>query len=311
MPLPASLEGRLSIPAIAAPMFLVSGPDLVVETCRSGLVGAFPALNQRTSDGYRDWLVEIGGRLAGGDAAPFAVNLVVHRSNPRLEADLAITVEHKVPVVITSLGANEAVVEAVHGYGGVVFHDVINLRHARRAALAGVDGIIAVCSGAGGHASTLSAFALLPEIRRIFDGTLIMGGAISTGRHIAAARMLGADLAYLGTRFITTRESMAFQDHKQMICDSHGEDIVYTPAISGVNGNFLRQSIANAGLDPDDLSRPDGYNFGTDEVKAWKQVWAAGQGVGSIEDVPAAAELCARLGREYRDSLNEAAGWLA
>lgn len=314
MPLPDALQGRLSIPAISAPMFLCSGPDLVVETCRSGVIGSFPALNQRTTDGYRDWLVDIDRRLGSlkqdGPVAPHAVNLVVHRSNPRLEDDLAVTVEHKVPVVITSLGANDKVVDAVHSYGGLVFHDVINIRHAQKAADAGVDGIIAVCSGAGGHASTLSAFALVPEIRKIFDGTIILGGVISTGAHIAAARMLGADMAYIGTRFLATRECLAPTDQKQMICVSGAEDIVYTPRISGVFGNFLKESIRKAGLDPDDISAPENYNFGTsDDVKAWKQVWAAGQGVGSIDDVPGAAELCARLGAEYRSAISVASGW--
>lgn len=335
MPLPQGLEGRLAVPAISAPMFLVSGPDLVVETCRSGVVGAFPALNQRTTDGYRDWLAEIRQRLDAIAAArpapeaasrtaprtasrtaprtaplaPFAVNLVVHRSNPRLEADLDVTVEHQVPVVITSLGANDRVVEAVHSYGGLIFHDVINLRHARKAIDAGVDGIIAVCSGAGGHASMLSAFALVPEIRRIYDGTIILGGAISTGGQIAAARLLGADLAYIGTRFLATAESMAPVAQKQMILDSAGEDIIYTPAISGVAGNFLRESLRNAGLDPDQATGPQSYNFGTSDVKAWKEAWAAGQGVGAIDDIPAAADLCARLEAEYEGAIANARQW--
>ena len=315
MPLPDALKGQLSIPAISAPMFLCSGPDLVVETCRSGVIGSFPALNQRTTEGYRDWLKDIQKRLdvirqqAGNPVAPFAVNLVVHRSNPRLEADLAVTVEQKVPIVITSLGANDKVVEAVHAYGGLVFHDVINIRHARKAVEAGVDGIIAVCSGAGGHASTLSAFALVPEIRQIFAGTIILGGALSTGRHIAVARMLGAGLAYIGTRFLATRECLAPEAQKEMICASQASDIMYTPAISGVDGNFLRDSIRAAGIDPDDLTKPEGYNFGTSEVKAWKTVWAAGQGVGSIVDVPGAADLCRRLGEEYRTAIAETATW--
>lgn len=311
MPLPKALEGRLSLPAIAAPMFLCSGPDLVVETCRSGVIGAFPALNQRSTVGYREWLGEIETRLAAAEEignrplAPYAVNLVVHRSNPRLEADLAATVEHRVPVVITSLGANDKVVEAVHSYGGIVFHDVINLRHAEKAVDAGVDGIIAVCSGAGGHASTLSAFALVPEIRRIFDGTVILGGVMSTGRHIAAARMLGADLAYMGTRFLATRECMAPAAQKEMIQAARAEDIVYTPAISGVHGNFLRDSIRQAGLDPDSLSAPENYDFGTSDVKAWKEVWAAGQGVGSIDEILPVSELCTRLKGEYREAVAE------
>jgi len=307
MPLPERLAGRLSLPAIAAPMFLVSGPDLVVETCRSGVIGSFPALNQRSSEGYADWLQEIPGRLAAfdgqaGPVAPYAVNLVVHRSNPRLQADLKITVDNRVPLVITSLGANEEVVQAVHGYGGLVFHDVINLRHARKAAEAGVDGIIAVCSGAGGHASTLSAFALVPEIRRIFDGTIILGGAISTGAQIAAAQLLGADMAYIGTRFLATRESLAFDAQKEMVRTATAEDIVYTPAISGVNGNFLAPSLQQAGLDPNAL--PEKLDFGTTDARAWKDVWAAGQGVGSIDDVPPAAGLVDRLRAEYRAAID-------
>lgn len=313
MPVPAAFQGRLRLPAISAPMFLVSGPDLVVETCRRGVIGTFPALNRRTTEGYVEWLQEIGDRLAGlehtaaNPVAPFGINLVVHRSNRRLDADLKATVDNKVPLVITSLGAVDELVQAVHSYGGLVFHDVINVRHAQKAADAGVDGIIAVCSGAGGHASTLSAFALVPEIRRIFDGAIILGGVMTNGRQIAAARMLGADLAYLGTRFLATRESLAPAEQKQMVVASMASDIVYTPAISGVDGNFLRESVRQAGLDPDGL--PDGYNFGTGDVKAWKQVWAAGQGVGGIDDVPAAAELCARLSEEYRAALAEAAGW--
>lgn len=306
MPLPDRLAGRLSIPAIAAPMFLVSGPDLVVETCRSGVIGSFPALNQRSSEGFADWLQEITERLVAFEGqdkpvAPFAVNLVVHRSNPRLETDLQITVDNKVPLVITSLGANEDVVKAVHAYGGLVFHDVINLRHARKAAEAGVDGIIAVCSGAGGHASTLSAFALVPEIRKIYDGTIILGGAISTGAQIAAARLLGADLAYIGTRFLATQESLAFEGQKDMVRSATAEDIIYTPAISGVNANFLAPSLKQAGLDPN--VAPDKLDFGTTDAKAWKDVWAAGQGVGSIDDVPPAAKLVERLHAEYLSAI--------
>ena len=280
MPIPVAFEGRLRLPAISAPMFLVSGPDLVVETCRRGVIGTFPALNQRTTQGYVEWLA--GDRRPAGRSgahgrepgrAPFGINLVVHRSNRRLDADLKATVDNKVPLVITSLGARSTSwPQAVHSYGGLVFHDVINVRHAQKAADAGVvDGIIAVCSGAGGHASTLSAFALVPEIRRIFDGTIILGGVMTNGRQIAAARMLGADLAYLGTRFLATRESLAPAEQKQMVVDSMASDIVYTPAISGVDGNFLRDSVRQAGLDPDDL--PEDYNFGTGDVKAWKQVW--------------------------------------
>ncbi|MEJ8571483.1 nitronate monooxygenase family protein [Microbaculum marinum] len=311
MPLPASFEGRLALPAIAAPMFLCSGPDLVVETCRSGVVGTFPALNQRTTDGYADWLSEIGERLASADsgdrpeAAPYGVNLIVHRSNARVAADLEATVAHRVPLVITSLGAVREVVDAVHGYGGLVFHDVINLRHAEKAAEAGVDGIIAVCAGAGGHAGTLSPFALVPEIRRMFDGTVVLAGALSTGRHAAAARMIGADLAYFGTRFIATKESLADAAYKQMILEGRATDVVYTPSVSGVAGSFLRRSIEAAGLDPDNMPPPGELEVGQREQRAWKNIWSAGQGLGSISDVPSAAELCRRLAAEYRQALSE------
>ena len=298
---------RLKLPAIAAPMFLTSGPDLVVEVCRSGLVGTFPALNQRTSEGYAAWLDEIDGRLAAlPDAAPYGVNLIVHKSNPRLAADLDITVRHKVPLIITSLGAVRDFVDAVHSYGGLVFHDVISRRHAEKAAEAGVDGIIAVSAGAGGHAGTLSPFALVPEIASFFPGMIVLSGAMSTGRHIAAARMLGADLAYLGSRFIATREALAPQAQKEMMVGARAADILYTPAISGVNANFMRQSIAAAGLEPDDLVAHGALDM-QNEARAWKTVWSAGQGVGSITDIPGAAELCARLIAEYRAAMSSAA----
>lgn len=306
MPMPAAFSGRLRLPAIAAPMFLISGPDLVIEVCRSGLVGTFPALNQRTSEGYAAWLDEIEGRLAAlPGAAPYGVNLIVHRSNPRLAADIEVTVKHKVPLVITSLGAVKDVVDAVHSYGGLVFHDVISVRHAERAAEAGVDGIIAVSAGAGGHAGMLSPFALVPEIASFFSGTIALSGAMSTGRHIAAARMLGADLAYLGTRFIATRESMAPAAQKQMVLDARAADIFYTPAISGVNANFMRPSIVAAGLDPDNLVSHGALDM-KNEARAWKTVWSAGQGVGSISDTPGAAELCERLVDEYQAAMAEA-----
>lgn len=301
MPLPASWTGRLRLPVVAAPMFLISGPDLVVETSNAGVVGSFPALNQRTSDGYRDWLDEIAGRLMP-NAAPFGVNLVVHRSNPRLEADLAITIDRKVPLVITSLGLNRDLIAAVHSYGGMVFHDVTSLKFAAKAAEAGVDGLIAVSYGAGGHAGLISPFAALHEIRQIFDGTLLLGGAISTGRQIAAARLMGADMVYMGTRFMATAESMAVERQRQMILDAKAADIVYTPAVSGIPGNFLRASLAAAGKDPDDLTPPDALNFGTQkgDAKAWRDLWAAGQGVGAIDDLPKASELVDRLEADYR-----------
>jgi nitronate monooxygenase len=314
LPIPAKFRGRLSIPAVAAPMFLVSNPDLVVECCRAGILGTFPALNNRSSEAYEGWLVEITERLArierdtGRPCAPYGVNLIVHKSNPRLQADLALSTKHKVPLIITSLGAVKELVGAVQGYGGLVFHDVINMRHARKAAEAGVDGLIAVCAGAGGHAGLLSPFALIPEIRRFFDKTILLSGVMSTGRHVAAARMLGADLAYLGTRFIATRESMAPPAFKDMIVGTHAQDIIYTAAISGVHGNFLRPSIDAAGATEIDLAATTKQLDLNHEKRAWKNVWSAGQGVGSIDDVPTTAELCARLVREYRDAMREAAG---
>jgi nitronate monooxygenase len=307
MPLPPALASRLKLPAIAAPMFLTSGPDLVVEVCRSGLIGAFPALNQRSTEGLSAWLSEIGERLAlAGDAAPYGVNLIVHKSNARLAADLEQVVAHKAPLVITSLGAVRDVVDAVHSYGGLVFHDVINLRHAEKAAEAGVDGIVAVCAGAGGHGGTLSPFAFLGEIRAVFDGTIVLAGAISTGAHVAAARIMGADLAYLGTRFIATREALAPETFKAMIREARAADIVYTPAISGVSGNYLRQSILAAGLDPEALAAAEPPELGY-KVKAWRDVWSAGQGVGAIDDAPPATELCRRLAEEYRAAMEAAA----
>ncbi len=305
MPIPSSFA-HLRLPAVAAPMFLASGPDLVVETCRAGVVGTFPALNQRTTDGFVDWLAEIRARLDGqAQAAPYGVNLIVHRSNPRIEADLKAVVDHKVPLVITSLGAVPDVVRAVHSYGGLVFHDVISRRHAEKAAEAGVDGIIAVCAGAGGHAGTLSPFALIPEIRSFFSGTILLSGAISNGAQIAAARMMGADLAYLGTRFLVTRESMVSEEQKRMTQEARAGDIVYTDAISGVNANFLRQSIVAAGLDPHNLVSHGPMDM-ANEAKAWKNVWSAGQGVSAINDIPSAGELCDRLAAEYAAALQSA-----
>jgi nitronate monooxygenase len=305
MPIPDRLVTSLDIPAVAAPMFLVSGPDLVVEVCRSGVIGTFPTLNQRTSEGYDDWLVQIEQRL---DAVPertaYGVNLIVHRSNTRLEADLAVTARHRVPLVITSLGARDDVVDAIHAYGGLVFHDVTNVRHAERAARAGVDGLIAVASGAGGHAGTSSAFGLVHEIRRMFAGTLVLAGAMSTGRDIAAARAMGADMAYVGTRFIATQESLASPAYKEMLVDSAMADIVYTPNLSGVGANFLRPSIRAAGLDPDDLPAHGDIDL-SKEAKTWKNIWSAGHGVGTIATIPKAAALCASLADEYRSTMRE------
>jgi nitronate monooxygenase len=307
MSLPKSLADQLALPAIAAPMFLTSGPDLVVETCRAGLVGTFPALNQRTTRGFADWCAEIEDRLAASERpAPYGVNLIVHKTNPRVAADLEIVVKHKIPIVITSLGAVPDVVDAVHSYGGLVFHDVINRRHAEKAAGAGADGIICVAAGAGGHGGTTSPFALIAEIKAFFDGVIILSGAMNTGRDIAAARTMGADLAYLGTRFIATREAMVSQAQKDMLLEASAADIVYTPNVSGVHANFLRQSLVSVGLDPDNLPPHGGMNM-DNEARAWKTVWSAGQGVGSIHDVPTTAELCRRLIGEYRSAIAELA----
>ena len=307
MSIPDRLADRLAIPAIAAPMFLVSGPDLVVETCRSGIAGTFPALNQRTTEDFSAWCEEIEQRLHNADnPAPYGVNLIVHKTNPRVAADLEICVKRKVPIIITSLGAVPDVVQAVHSYGGLVFHDVINRRHAEKAAQAGVDGIIGVASGAGGHAGSMSPFALIPEIRSVFDGTIILSGVMNTGRDIAAARMMGADLAYLGTRFIATKESLASEAQKDMQVAARAGDIVYTPSISGIWANFMRRSIEAAGLDPDNLPPHEGMDMKS-EARAWKNIWSAGQGVVGIDDVPAAAALCERLIKEYRAAIADLA----
>lgn len=311
MSLPALLEQRLRLPVVAAPMFLVSTPELVLACSNAGIVGSFPALNQRDSAGFRAWLDEIEAGLTA-DAAPYAVNLIVHHSNPRLQADLAICVEKQVPIVITSLGAVKEVVDAVHSYGGLVFHDVTTRRHAEKAAEAGVDGLIAVAAGAGGHAGTWSPFALVAEIRQFFDKTLLLAGCLNHGHEILAAQMLGADLAYLGTRFIATRQSNADTPYKQMILDAKAADIVHTPAVSGVPASFMRQSLEAAGYDLKRLTDKADVNYGeklkpiSDEAKAWKTVWSAGQGVGDISDLPTVEELVKRLDNEYRAALQRA-----
>ena len=308
MPLPSSLAGGLRLPALAAPMFLASGPDLVVETCRSGVIGTFPALNQRTSQGLAAWLDEIEHRLASmPGAAAHGVNLIVHRTNPRLRADLDLIVAHRVPLVITSLGAVSEVVDAVHAYGGLVFHDVISRRHAEKAAAAGVDGLIAVAAGAGGHGGTLSPFAMIEELRQVFAGTIVLAGGIGRGSQVLAARVAGADMVSIGTRFLATREALVPQGQKDMILAARAEHIVYTPAISGVSANFLRQSLIENGLDPDALP-PGGQLDMGEEARVWKTIWSAGHGVGSIEDFPGAAELCERLMAEYREAHQRIAG---
>ncbi|WP_181296518.1 nitronate monooxygenase family protein [Pseudomonas sp. Q2-TVG4-2] len=314
MPLPALLEERLRLPLVAAPMFLVSNPTLVAACCRSGVVGSFPALNQRESSGFRDWLQEINQHLSEMQRpAPYAVNLIVHHSNPRLQADLAICVEEQVPIVITSLGAAKEVVDAVHSYGGLVFHDVTTRRHAEKAAEAGVDGLIAVAAGAGGHAGTWSPFALIAEIRQFFDKTLLLSGCLNHGHEVFAAQLLGADLAYMGTRFIATQESEASDEYKQMLLQAKAADVIHTAAVSGVPASFLRQSLQQAGYDEERLKNKGEMNYAdklkpvSDEAKAWKTVWSAGQGVGAIHDLPSAEELIARLDREYRAAIHHAA----
>lgn len=312
MSLPALLENRLRLPLVTAPMFLVSAPSMVLASCNAGVVGSFPALNQRESAGFAAWLDEIAAGLTA-DAAPYAVNLIVHGSNPRLQADLAICVEKKVPIVITSLGAVKEVVDTVHSYGGLVFHDVTTRRHAEKAAEAGVDGLIAVAAGAGGHAGTWSPFALVAEIRQFFDKTLLLAGCLNHGHEILAAQLLGADLAYLGTRFIATQESQASAAYKQMLLDARAADIIHTPAVSGVPASFMRQSLEAAGYDLARLNDKADVNYGeklkpvSDEAKAWKTVWSAGQGVGDIHDLPTVAELVERLDREYRAALQHSA----
>ncbi len=299
MPIPALFNG-LSLPLIGAPMFLVSGPELVIAQCRAGIVGTFPALNARPSIQLGEWLAQIEGAIAG---APYGVNLIVHNTNTRLDEDLAICVDHRVPLVVTSVGEPSKVVGAVHGYGGLVFHDVISVRHARKAIAAGVDGLILVCAGAGGHAGLLSPFALVSEVREFYDGPLVLSGAMSHGNHIRAAQVMGADMAYMGTRFIATQEAAAPDAYKQMILESSAADLVYTPAFTGVSGNYLRPSIVAAGLDPDNIvggkDKPNLELESRTGAKAWKDIWGAGQGVGSIHDVPNVEELVARLKREY------------
>ena len=305
MALPPTLQGQLDFPVIAAPMFLVSGPDLVCACCLNGVGGTFPALNQRTTQGYAEWLTQIAANLEGKTHAPFGINLIVHKTNPRLEADLKVTVEHKVPFVITSLGAVSDVVDAVHSYGGIVFHDVTNMRHAEKAIEAGVDGLILVSAGAGGHAGTLHPFAFIKEIKNAFDTCVIQSGAISTGEQVLAARAAGADIAYIGTRFIATKESLADQDYKDMVVKVRAEDIVYTPKVSGIPANFIRQSLEQNGVSLDNIDSPD-IDLGKeliDEAKAWKTIWSAGHGAGNITDIPATAELCGTLKKEYNDQL--------
>ena len=322
MALPSLLEGRLRLPLVAAPMFLASGPELVLACCRAGIVGSFPAKNRRTLDGLDEWLTVIGEGIASPGRrapAPFAVNLIVHRSNDVVEGELDLCVRHQVPIVITSLGAVSELVDRVHAYGGLVFHDVINLRHAGKAIDAGVDGLIAVAAGAGGHTGRASPFALVNEIRQVFDGTVLLSGAMATGVDIAAAQMIGADLAYLGTRFIGTRECRSQDGYKEMIVESSLSDIVETDRVSGVNASFLAPSLADAGLHEGngvtaELEIASELADALDEQgekRAWRDIWSAGQGVGSIKDLPGVDELVSRLEAEYYDACTAQAARVA
>ena len=304
MAIPASLARNLKLPVICAPMFIISNPDLVIAQCRSGVIGAFPALNARPKEMLDDWLTRIKAELAADpQAAAFAVNQIVHPSNERLGHDMDLCVKHEVPLIITSLSAPTAIVPQVHAYGGQVFHDVISVRHAEKALEAGVDGLILVCAGAGGHAGTLSPFALVGEIRKFYDGPIALSGAITNGRAILAAQAMGADFAYIGTRFIASKEANAVDTYKQAIVDAAAVDVVYTPYFTGVHGNYLKQSIVAAGLDPANLPVKDksAMSFGSArDAKAWKDIWGAGQGVGTIDAVLPAAEIVCGLQAEYQ-----------
>ena len=308
------LFDKLRLPVVGAPQFIIANPELVIEQCKAGIVGSFPALNARPQPLLDDWLVRIKEELAAWDAAnpdkpaaPFAVNQIVHRTNERLEQDVAACVKHKVPIVITSLGARQDVNDAIHSYGGIVLHDVINVAFAKKALEKGADGLIAVCTGAGGHAGGLSPFALVQEIRDFFDGPLLLSGAIANGRAILAAQAMGADLAYIGSAFIATKEANAVEGYKQMIVDSGASDVVYTNLFTGVHGNYLKGSIIASGLDPDNLPVSDAskMSFSSGEgsrAKAWKDIWGAGQGVGGVHEIVSTADLVARFKREYDEA---------
>jgi nitronate monooxygenase len=311
MPLPASFRDRLTLPVIGSPLFIASTPDLVIAQCKAGIIGAFPALNARPAPVLEEWLVRIRRELEahaaahpGARVAPYAVNQIAHASNDRLQRDMEVCVRHEVPLIITSLKPPREIVEAAHSYGGMVFHDVISVRHARKAVEQGVDGIIVVCAGAGGHAGTGSPFALVREIREFFDGTLVLAGAMSSGADVLAAQAIGADMAYIGTRFLATTEANALPEYKQMLVESGSDDVVYTSLFTGVKGNYLRGSVLAAGLDPDQLPEADKskMNFGSGgnmEKKAWRDIWSGGQGVGNIHDIAPAGEIVARMVREY------------
>ncbi|NLO80357.1 MAG: nitronate monooxygenase [Xanthomonadaceae bacterium] len=315
MSLPKILQDNLRLPVIGSPLFIISNPDLVIAQCKAGIVGSFPALNARPAEQLEVWLERITTELAEYKAAnpdkkvaPFAVNQIVHHTNDRLEHDLERCVKYKVPIMITSLRAPDEAVAAARSYGGLVFHDVINVRHAERALEAGVDGLILVCAGAGGHAGTYSPFALVSEIRQFYDGPIVLAGAITKGEHILAAQAMGADLAYIGTRFIATAEANAPQEYKQTILEASAKDIVYTNLFTGVHGNYLRQSIVKAGLDPDNLPTADKSKMtfgsgGSSRSKVWRDIWGAGQGVGNIHDILPAAEVIDRLALEYQQAV--------
>ncbi len=306
MALPEILKKNLRLPVVGSPLFIISHPPLVLAQCKAGIVGAFPALNARPEAQLDEWLAEITETLAAHDrahpdrpAAPFAVNQIVHKSNTRLEHDLSMCVKYKVPIVITSLGAVPEVNQAVHSYGGIVLHDIIHDRHARKAIEKGADGLIAVAAGAGGHAGTLSPFALVQEIRQWFDGPLLLSGAIANGGAILAAEAMGADMAYIGSPFIATTEARAIDAYKQMIVESNAADIVYSNLFTGVHGNYLKGSVRNAGMDPDHLPESDPSKMDFGSAKAWKEIWGCGQGIGAVKEIVPAGELVDRLAREY------------
>jgi nitronate monooxygenase len=301
VPVPKALEGRLVLPVIAAPLFLVSGPELVIAACNSGVLGSFPSLNVRTTGEFEAWLERIRSGLSAG-AAPYGVNLVAHSSNKRLDADVAVVEKHKVPVVITSVGNPRDIATTVHGYGGLVFHDATTIEYAQKAIKGGVDGVILVCAGSGGHSGNMNPFALVPQVREFYDGTIILAGCVSDGRSIRAAQVLGADMVYMGTRFVASAESMASSPYKDMLMVSEARDLIPTKAFSGITASMLRPSIVANGLDPDNLKEKDSIDFigdFTHEAKAWRDIWSAGQGVGSIHDVPPVRDIVARLKREY------------
>ena len=317
MALVPSLEGKLRLPVVGAPLFIVSGPELVIAQCKAGIVGSFPALNARPQSMLGEWLTRIKEELAEYDrenpdspSAPYAVNQICHASNDRLMDDMQTCVDHEVPIIITSLRPPLEIVQAAHSYGGVVFHDVINVKHAKKAAEQGVDGLILVCAGAGGHAGSLSPFSLVREVKEWFDGTVLLSGSIGDGHSIAGALAMGADLAYLGTRFIATEEANADKGYKDMLIESAADDIVYSSLFTGVNGNYLKPSIAKAGLDPDNLPGADKskMNFGSGgnmKTKAWKDIWGSGQGIGGITDAPSVDSLVKSLKHQYDQAFNE------